>query len=66
MASGYSASKVLTSSASIGVTETTNSVTAPVMLGSIPKVGTNYSNILINEEFVINNTKTIRDIINEM
>ena len=66
MASGYSASKILMSAAAIGTEETTNSVTAPVMLGSIPRVGTNYSNILINEEFVMKNTKSIADIISDL
>ena len=63
MASGYSARKVLTDAASIGVEERTDSITTPVMLGNIPKVGTNYSNIVINEQFVQENTVSILDTI---
>uniref|UniRef100_A0A6C0LJ14 DNA-directed RNA polymerase n=1 Tax=viral metagenome TaxID=1070528 RepID=A0A6C0LJ14_9ZZZZ len=66
MASGYAASKVLMSAAGMGVEETTNNVTGPVMLGSIPKVGTNYSNIVINTEFVKKHTKSAMDIINDL
>lgn len=63
MASGYSAGKVLMGMAAVGTEESTNSITAPVMLGNIPKVGTNYSNIVINEEFVQENTESVLDAI---
>ena len=66
MASGYSAGKVLMSAAGQGIKETTAGVTAPVMLGSVPCVGTNFNSIVINEEFVKANTKNTRDIINAL
>jgi hypothetical protein len=66
MASGFSAGKVLMNAAGVGIRESTNGITAPVMLGSIPKIGTNFNNILINEDFVKANTKNPRDIINDL
>tara|TARA_B110000908_G_C10262263_1_gene460257 strand:+ start:639 stop:4868 length:4230 start_codon:yes stop_codon:yes gene_type:complete len=66
-ASGYSASKTLINSALVGTNEgTTLSIAAPIMLGNIPKVGTNYSNLLINEVFVRENTQSLTDTIMDL
>lgn len=66
LASGYSAGKVLMGAAAIGVEEQTNSVTAPVMLGTIPRVGTNYVNIVINERFVKSNKSDVSSTIESL
>ncbi len=65
-ASGYSAGKVLSHAAIIGSIESTNTTVTPIMLGSIPKIGTNYSNILMDDEFIIENTENILDIAEEI
>ena len=66
MASGYSAGKVIMNAAGQGIHENTTGITTPVMLGSIPKVGTNFSNIIINEEFVKENIETTKSIIDSL
>lgn len=58
-ASGYAAAKALMSTALTGGTESTASIAAPVMLGSVPRFGTNYSSLLVDEEFVRQNTKSL-------
>lgn len=64
MTSGYSAGKTLINSALMGTVEsTTTSTASPIMLGTIPRVGTNYSNLLIDTEFVKENTKSLVDTI---
>ena len=63
-ASGYSAGKSLINTALIGTTETvTESIAAPIMLGTSPLSGTNYSTLLVDEEFVKENTKSLVDTI---
>ena len=62
-ASGYSAGKTLINSALTGTVESTASIAAPIMLGSVPKIGTNYSNLLIDTDFVKANTKSLTDTI---
>ncbi len=64
MTSCYSAGKTLINSALMGTVEsTTTSTASPIMLGTIPRVGTNYSNLLIDTEFVKENTKSLVDTI---
>jgi len=43
-----------------------NGITAPIMLGQLPKTGTTYSQLLINEEFVKNNYVSKEDILDEI
>ena len=66
MASGYSAGKILMSAAAQGVKESTSGVTAPIMLGTIPRVGTNYCTLLINEKFVKKHSKSPEEIIKSL
>jgi DNA-directed RNA polymerase II subunit RPB1 len=65
MASGYSAGRVLMDASVRGVHDKIMGVSAPVMLGNIPRVGTNYSNYLVNEEFIQANTKSVLDVLDE-
>ena len=63
MASGHSASRILMNAAILGVNESTDSITAPIMIGSIPRIGTFYHNVLINKKFIKENTKSSIDTI---
>lgn len=62
-ASGYAAGQVLMRAALKGVSDDTDNIPAPIMLGTLPRFGTNYSQILMNEEFIKNNSNNVLDIL---
>ena len=41
-------------------------ISAPLLLGTMPKIGTLYTKVIVNEEFVKNNTKSVDDILDEI
>lgn len=49
-----------------GKTNTIYGAAAALMVGDIPKYGTYYCNVSVNEEFVKKNTKTIESVIEEL
>jgi DNA-directed RNA polymerase II subunit RPB1 len=60
------ASKNLTNGAKIGTYEEATNITTSVLMGNVPKVGTHYSNILMDEEIIMKNTSRIIDVINSL
>ena len=41
-------------------------IAAPQLLGMIPRIGSTYNTITVNEEFVQNNVKSVDDVLNEL
>lgn len=64
-ASGYAARQVITEATFQGITELTDNIPAPIMLGTLPRFGTNYNGYLIDEEFIKENNNNALDIIME-
>lgn len=62
-ASGYSAGQMLMRAALKGTTDNTANIPTPIMLGTLPKFGTNYCQYLMNEEFIMENSKNVLDIL---
>lgn len=61
--SGYGAGKTIISAALQGVDESTDNVSAPILLGTIPKIGTNYNNYLMDEAVIMEQSQNVVDMI---
>lgn len=63
MAAGASSPvQVLEHAALNGLKDQVKGLTAPLMMGTVPKMGTNYGRLVVNEEFVRANVKRAEDI----
>lgn len=49
-----------------GAVDTVTGVTAPLILGAIPRIGTNYNRLIINEKFIAANVKKADDAIDAL
>ena len=61
-----SAGKSFMNAAITGISESNSTIAGSILLGSVPPIGTNYSKIIINEEFVVRETKGAQDIIDDL
>lgn len=63
MAAGASSPvQVLEHAALNGLKDQVKGLTAPLLMGTVPKIGTNYGRLVVNEDFVRKNVKRAEDI----
>jgi DNA-directed RNA polymerase beta' subunit len=60
------ASKNIIQGAKFGVHERANGITSSVMMGGLPRIGTHYSNILMDHDVIITQSSGIIDVINSL
>jgi DNA-directed RNA polymerase beta' subunit len=64
---GYSAPLTVFEDAALNCTEDTISgITAPLLLGTMPKLGSTYNSLYINSEFVKKNVKSVDDYMDDL
>lgn len=49
-----------------GITSKVSGISAPMLLGEIPKIGTIYNSFVVNENFIKNNTKSLDSVLDNL